>query len=92
MWLLIGICTIGFGQVVTILDDATGQPVELAILTSDKHKTGEVTNHEGQINITLFAGEEHIVIRSLGYHPEYVSFTELADMKYVIRFQRVKNI
>jgi hemoglobin/transferrin/lactoferrin receptor protein len=87
MWLLTGLCTIAFGQVATILDDATGKPVELAILTSDKHKTGEVTNHEGQINITLFAGEEHIVVRSLGYIPVYKSYDELAAMDYIIRMQ-----
>lgn len=88
MWLLTGFSSFAFGQIATILDDATGQPVELAILTSDKHKTGELTNHDGQINITLFAGEEHIVIRSLGYQAVYLSYAELAEMDYFIRMKR----
>ena len=50
-----------YGQAITILDDVTGQPVELAIVISDKHKTGEMTNHEGQLSSSLFKMEPVIL-------------------------------
>lgn len=80
--------TSAYTQIITVVDDATDQPVELAILTSDKHKAGELTNHLGQISRSLFTGESSIVIRSFGYHTIQLSFEELAERNYIIRLNK----
>ncbi len=77
-----------YGQAITILDDVTGQPVELAIVISDKHKTGEMTNHEGQLSSSLFVDAEWILIKSLGFHTQQLSYNDLVNMKFIVRMAR----
>ena len=85
MWMLICLGKIAYGQVLTIIDDVTGQPVELAIVMSNKHMTGELTNQQGQLNISSFSDAEWILIRSLGYHSMTTSFAELQNQKFIVR-------
>jgi outer membrane receptor protein involved in Fe transport len=87
MWMLICLGKIAHGQVLTILDDVTGQPVELAIVMSNKHMTGELTNEQGQLNISSFSDAEWILIRSLGYHSMTTSFAELQNQKFIARLK-----
>ncbi len=75
-------------QAVTVLDDVTGQPVELAIVISDKHKTGEMTNHQGQFNSSLFVDAEWILVKSLGYQNLQLSYADLVNSDYFVRLTR----
>jgi hemoglobin/transferrin/lactoferrin receptor protein len=74
-----------YSQVLTILDDATGHAVEVGIVTSEKHKTGELTNHLGQISLAEFTDPGWIVVSSPGYHAVRTSYAELTAMNYIIR-------
>jgi hemoglobin/transferrin/lactoferrin receptor protein len=76
------------GQVLTILDDITGQPVELAIVMSNKHTTGEMTNHEGQLDITDFADAAFVLVRSLGYITVNTTYAELQAQSFILRMTK----
>jgi len=85
MWIMSCMSAFAYSQVLTILDDATGQPIEVGILTSEKHKTGELTNHMGQISLTEFTDAGWIVISSPGYLAVRTNYAELTEKNYIIR-------
>ncbi len=88
LFVLLYICMYAHGQVITIVDDQSGKPVELAVLTSEKHTSGEFTNHLGQIKSALFEGEDWIIVRSLGYQSVRVEMDDLPGMNFIIRMKK----
>ena len=84
---LTGSYVLSYGQVITVVNDLNGRPVELAVLSSEKHTSGEFTNHLGQIKSELFEGEEWIIVRSLGYQTLRVEIDDLPGMNYIIRMK-----
>ncbi|UKN02120.1 TonB-dependent receptor [Paracrocinitomix mangrovi] len=69
----------GFGQVLTIRDQETTEPLELVSLISYKPSIVEQTNARGQVDISAFEGAERIEIVLLGYKKEVKSYEELAN-------------
>ncbi|MEQ9230388.1 MAG: TonB-dependent receptor [Cyclobacteriaceae bacterium] len=65
----------GYAQTITIKNNETGEPVPGATLLSDN--AFATTNAHGQVDISDFSNDEEIVIRSVGYKPTIVSYTEL---------------
>jgi hemoglobin/transferrin/lactoferrin receptor protein len=88
VWMMACMSVIAHSQVMTILDDITGQPVDLAIVMSDKHSTGEMTNSQGQLSASLFDGAEWILIKSFGYHSVKLTSAELASLDYTVRMKK----
>ncbi len=88
LWVFTCTSFLSFGQVITVVDDHSGKPVELAILTSEKHQSGEFTNHLGQISSSLFEGEDWILVRSLGFHSLRVDLSTVIESNYVIRLKK----
>ncbi len=75
--MLTGMCFMVHSQVITLLDHDTGQPVELAMITSDNLSTTDFTNHAGQVDITSRSNAEWIEIKSFGYRTVRMSYAEL---------------
>jgi len=88
VWMMACMSALAHSQVMTIVDDITGQPVELAIVMSDKHTTGELTNSLGQLSASLFEGAEWILVKSFGYHNLKLTSAELSAMNYVVRMKK----
>ncbi len=86
--LLVFISRSAKAQIITILDDETGYPLELVILASDNSRAFVMTNADGQADIAGFKGAEVIEIRSMGFKVNRVSFTELETMKFTIRLTK----
>ncbi|MBI4647981.1 MAG: TonB-dependent receptor [Bacteroidia bacterium] len=82
IWLLLGIYVFGNSQVITIKDRESGQPVELATLSSESPKAFITTNAEGQADISAFKNAMRIEIRMLGYKTEIMSFAQLDSVAY----------
>jgi hemoglobin/transferrin/lactoferrin receptor protein len=84
LWLLLGIYYYSYSQVITITDMQTGQPLEMATLSSDDPKVFAVTNSQGQADISAFRDAERIEIRMLGYKMMTKSYAELEELVFTI--------
>ena len=66
-----------FSQVITIKDQESDEPIEMATLMTGNGKLFAATNDNGQADISDFKNEERIEIRSLGYETVLKSYAEL---------------
>lgn len=83
-FILVFVGVIGFSQTITVLDEESGEPVELATLISQSPDAIVITNAKGQANISAFQGAKHIEIRSLGYETLIQSYDELKMASFKI--------
>jgi hemoglobin/transferrin/lactoferrin receptor protein len=77
LWLILGMAVGVRSQMITVLDQETGEPVELATLISESPDAFVITNAKGQASIIEFKGSGRIEIRSLGYETLIRSYAEL---------------
>jgi hemoglobin/transferrin/lactoferrin receptor protein len=82
MFLLGGIATNAFSQVLTIRDQVTREPVESVSLLSDRPKANATTNARGQADIGSFQGAEKIAISRFGFKTAVTSFAELESLGF----------
>jgi len=82
LWLLCGAPLILNAQTLIIRDHETGEPIEMATLTSNNPKVFATTNSKGQAEISAFKGAERIEIRTLGYRTEIRSYAELKAISF----------
>jgi hemoglobin/transferrin/lactoferrin receptor protein len=75
--LFFGFTAISFSQNITIKDKESGEPLESVTLASEDRKVYVVTNNKGQADVSDFVGFTKIVIQSLGYETQIVSFNQL---------------
>ena len=75
------------GQTVTILDQETNRPLELATLSSATPPIYVTTNGQGQADVAAFQNVERIEIRSLGYKPRVMSYQELQAGNFTVRLE-----
>jgi len=66
-----------FSQVITIKDQESDEPIEMATLMTGNGKLFAATNDNGQADISDFKNEERIEIRSLGFETVLKSYAEL---------------
>lgn len=75
--LFFGFTAISFSQNITIKDKESGEPLESVTLASEDRKVYVVTNNKGQADVSDFVGFTKIVVQSLGYETQIVSFNQL---------------
>lgn len=75
--LFFGFTAITFSQNITIKDKESGEPLELVTLVSEDKKVYVVTNNKGQADVSDFVGFNKIIIQSLGYETQIVSYNQL---------------
>lgn len=83
LWLCTGF--LSYAQVITVLDDQTGDPIELVIITGNNHTGVLLTNADGQADIAVFNGADVIEFRQLGYQVVHHSYAELQSMDFTLR-------
>lgn len=83
MWLL-GLVCFAHAQIITINDEETGEPLELATLMSENPQAFALTNSIGKADITAFKKAENITIRLLGYKTVERSYTELQAQGFTL--------
>ncbi len=87
LWLLLGFVGSSYSQTVTITEQQTSNPVELATLTNANSKLYATTNSKGQADISAFKGVQKIEIRSLGYKTVIKSYSELESEGFKISLE-----
>ncbi len=75
------------GQTITILEQETNNPIELATLSSAAPKIYVATNAQGQADISAFQNAERIEIRSLGYKSQVKRYQELQAAGFVVHLE-----
>ncbi|HET55035.1 MAG TPA: TonB-dependent receptor, partial [Ignavibacteria bacterium] len=76
-----------FAQVVTVLDSETNHPLELVNISSEKPKTFTLTNASGKADISRFENAEIISFQMLGYKTKRLNYSEIEDLKFLIRLE-----
>jgi hemoglobin/transferrin/lactoferrin receptor protein len=87
MWLLLGMSAFAYSQVITIKDQETDQPIELATLASESPRAFTTTNALGQADVSAFKNAEKIRISMLGYQAEIISYAALEAAGFSVRLK-----
>lgn len=85
LWLLLVWSGVAVSQVITIKDQESDEPVEMATLMTDNGKTFAATDDKGQADISDFEGAEKIEIRSLGYETVQVSYAVIQAASFEVK-------
>ncbi|AFL81436.1 outer membrane receptor protein [Aequorivita sublithincola DSM 14238] len=86
LWLLLAFVGTSYAQTITIKEQQTNEPVELATINSGT-KLFATTNSKGQADISAFKGVEKIEIRSLGHKTVIKSYSELEADGFTISLE-----
>ncbi len=82
-FLLLGLMVVwmnvSIGQILTILNEQTGEPLQDVSLMSNHPNYIEMTNAEGQIDLSNFSGSEAIQIFLFGFKKEVKTYADLAS-------------
>lgn len=78
-------------QTATILDASTGNPVGFATLSSEDPPAYALTDEAGRVELAAFAESSAIVIRSVGYRSDTLSYAILRnrDFRVLLRPDRL---
>lgn len=87
LWLFLFGAIISHAQLITIKDKSTGNPIEGVTLMSEEPRAFEVTNANGQANLTAFLNSDRIVIRSSEYVTVMYSFAEIEAMYFKVELE-----
>ncbi|MDC8000180.1 TonB-dependent receptor [Aequorivita todarodis] len=87
LWMLFGFVGGIYGQTITITEQQTNEPIDLATLTNAKSNLYATTNSKGQADISAFKNVERIEIRSLGYKTLITSYAELEEEGFKISLE-----
>ena len=71
-------------QIITVLDQESGDPLELVVLASSNTRSVLMTNAEGQADISTFKDAEGIDIRLFGYEVVRKSYAELQAINFQV--------
>ena len=85
--LLAGYC-ISQGQIVTITDIETTEPLELVTITSNNPNASSISNTKGQADISAFTGAESIEFRVVGYETFITGYSQLSGSGFHVGLQR----
>lgn len=75
------------GQVLTVRDQVTQQPLEMVQLYTGRLAQVLTTNQRGQVDITSLQGMDSIVVRLVGYEPVVQNYEQLQQRKFRLYLQ-----
>lgn len=87
IWLLLGCAFIAQAQVITITENGTDRPLDMATLISENSRVYSVTNAEGQADISTLQNAGNIQIRLLGYKTQVKSYLQLKEANFKIQME-----
>jgi hemoglobin/transferrin/lactoferrin receptor protein len=75
--LLCSLSTTALGQVLTVKDQVSQQPLEMVQLYNKQLAQMSFTDAKGQVDVTQLQGHDSIVVRLVGYRTEVLRYEEL---------------
>lgn len=76
---------LSMAQTITIYDIHNNQPIEGAVLFSERPQALSVTNAQGQADVSLLVDAEYIEVAYKGYITQFITYGQLQSDGYVIR-------
>ncbi|WP_237717680.1 TonB-dependent receptor plug domain-containing protein [Pontibacter sp. BAB1700] len=89
-WLCL-LSTSTFGQVLTVKDQVTQQPLEMVQLYSKHSEQISFTDSRGRVDVSPFKGIDSLVIRLIGYDQKTLSYGQLERQGFQL-YLRENNI
>lgn len=86
-WLIMALCPLVYGQTITITEQGTNNPIELATIASNSPKYFVTTDKNGRADISALVGAKHIEIRFIGYKTIKTSFEGLKNDNFSIQME-----
>jgi hemoglobin/transferrin/lactoferrin receptor protein len=74
----------GYSQTITILDQSTGEPLEMVSLSGDEQGVTASTDINGQTDITAFKKMENITVSRTGFTRLIISYAEIEKQGFVL--------
>lgn len=87
IWLFLGCAFIAQAQVITITENESDKPLEMATLISENSKVYSITNAEGQVDISALKNAGNIQIRLMGYKTQVKSYLQLKEANFKIQME-----
>ena len=87
LWCCLLVVISTYGQIITIEERKTGQPLEFVSILSTELQMVVVTNEKGQADISKFKGITDIEFRLIGYEAIKMSFKELQDLGFILKME-----
>lgn len=87
LFILISLFVLAVGagaQTITVLDNATLQPLPHVVVQSQMSGASAVTSSKGQAEILGLAGADSVQFRCVGYQSKKIGFRQLQEMKYQV--------
>lgn len=75
------------GQTITVRDELSKKPIEMATVMSDDPQHLVITNREGQADISILKGAKKIQIQSIGYKPISSTYQELEALGFDVTME-----
>ncbi|NLP10688.1 TonB-dependent receptor [bacterium] len=75
-------------QVLTVRDDASGYPLERALITAVGCHFSAMTDAEGRADISVFKGCDSIQVNLIGYLPKRFTYTQLVKSQFALYLER----
>lgn len=84
LWIFVLVTISNNAQIITIVDNETGKPIERVILKCDFPKSSAITNTLGQADITSFQQSDKILITHLSYKSVEISYKQLEVLNFKV--------
>ena len=81
---LLFLSSLCFGQVITVINESTLQPVEAALVYTADHAYSGLTNSKGEIDITEFDSEQKFVVKHQSFRTKVFQKEELLRNNFQI--------
>jgi hemoglobin/transferrin/lactoferrin receptor protein len=81
------LCVILYGQVITVKDDVTRNPLEYVAVYDLQQKATQLTNPAGQVSVSLSSDDDSLYLSLLGYEPVFVTLKQLKSNKFRVYLQ-----
>lgn len=89
--LIAGLPFVCFSQIITIKDQTSGEPIEMATILSKTPALVSTTNAKGQADITQFKTKYKIEIHRIGYKTLQKSYSDLEKLNFEVSLASSTN-
>ncbi|MCW8848720.1 MAG: TonB-dependent receptor plug domain-containing protein, partial [Melioribacteraceae bacterium] len=73
-----------FGQIISVVDVETNEPLEFVTIISSNPKKITTTDNNGQANLSNFKGSEKVSFQLLGYKSRILSYSEIISLENTV--------
>jgi len=75
-------------QIITLLDNETNQPLDLATISCNTPKISLITNANGQADISQLKAAAEIQLQILGFESQVISYESIAQQQFIVKMIR----